>query len=421
MHSTPTRARTRQTLARHTRFRQPHPLAQIGRAVGIALAVVLVSVLSVGSFAAWDLSRNLQHRLGRAAERRAAAAGDRRVRGRLQPAAGGTDKCDPSWAGAFGERCSGADAEGERNDVTMLVHVSEAPRRATVVSFPRDMIVPIPACPRADGTGKHSAMSAQPLNVTLMYGGLPCTVATVEEFTGMPIEFAATIDWMGVINLSNAVGGVEVCVEDPIRDRDSGLDIPAGTQELSGEQALAFLRTRYAIGDGSDLGRISNQQQFMSSLVRKLSSDEVLTDPAALFRLAYAATDAVTPSQSLASPTRMVQLALTLKDIDFDDIVFVQYPTGYDTQNPNKVLPKRAAGDALFAALAAGSAIDLTGGTSAGKSTVELPAEGEAPAAPETPAPSGPGVDASAAPDRVQLPSDITGQTAGQRTCTVGR
>jgi len=421
MQPTPPRARTRHTLARHTRFRQPHPLAQIGRAVGIGLAVVLVSVLSVGSFAAWDLSRNFSTDAVALPNDELLPPAIGEYEGAFNLLLVGTDKCDPEWAGAFGDRCTGADADGERNDVTMLVHVSGAPRRATVVSFPRDMIVPIPACPRADGTGKHSAMSAQPLNVTLMYGGLPCTVATVEEFTKMPIEFAATIDWMGVINLSNAVGGVEVCVEDPIRDRDSGLDIPAGTQELSGEQALAFLRTRYAIGDGSDLGRISNQQQFMSSLVRKLSSDEVLTDPAALFRLAYAATDAVTPSQSLASPTRMVQLALTLKDIDFDDIVFVQYPTGYDTQNPNKVLPKRAAGDALFAALAAGSAIDLTGGTSAGKSTVELPAEGEAPAAPETPAPSEPGVDASAAPDRVQLPSDITGQTAGQRTCTVGR
>ena len=417
MHSTPPPAgRTRQTMARHTRFRQPHPLAQIGRALALVLAVVLVSGLSIGGFAAWDLSRNFSSGA-------VALPGDEG----LPPAIGeyegafnlllvGTDKCDPAWAGQFGERCQGPDSLGERNDVTMLMHVSEAPRRATIVSFPRDMIVPIPSCPRADGTGNHSAMSAQPLNVTLMYGGLPCTVLTVEKFTGMPIEFAATIDWMGVINLSNAVGGVEVCVSDAIVDRDAGLNIPAGTQELSGEQALAFLRTRHAIGDGSDLGRISNQQQFMSSLVRKLSSTEVLTDPAALFRLAYAATDAVTPSQSLASPTRMVQLALTLKDINFDDIVFVQYPTGYDADNPNKVLPKRDAGDALFAALAAGSAIDLTGGTSAGKSTIEVPQDGT-PAPTDAPVEPVPGE--SVAPDRVQLPSDITGQTANQRTCTV--
>lgn len=408
-------------MARHARFGQPHPLAQIGRALGLVLAIVLVSVLSVGAFAAWDLSRNFS-------DGAVALPGDEA----LPPAIGeyegafnlllvGTDKCDPSWGGAFGARCQGPDADGERNDVTMLVHVSEAPRRATVISFPRDMIVPIPSCPRADGTGNHSAMSAQPINVTLMYGGMPCTVLTVEKFTGMSIEFAATIDWMGVINLSNAVGGVEVCVEDAIFDQDAGLDIPAGVQELSGEQALAFLRTRYAIGDGSDLGRISNQQQFMSSLVRKLSSEEVLTDAGALFRLAYAATDAITPSKSLASPTRMVQLALTLKDISFDDIVFVQYPTGYDAENPNKVLPKRAAGDALFAALAAGSAIDLTGDTSAGRSTVVVPDEGAPVPGADGPAEPGaePAPGASVAPDRVQLPSDITGQTVSQRTCTV--
>ena len=112
----------------------------------------------------------------------------------------------------------------------------------------------------------------------------------------------------------------------------------------------------------------------------------------------------------------MVQLALTLKDINFDDIVFVQYPTGYDADNPNKVLPKRDAGDALFAALAAGSAIDLTGGTSAGKSTIEVPQDGT-PAPTDAPVEPVPGE--SVAPDRVQLPSDITGQTANQRTCTV--
>ncbi len=420
MHASPPSPRqARHTVARHARLGQPHPLTQVARAGALALVVLLVSTLSIGAFAAWDLNRNFGAHAVALPNDDALPPAIGEYEGAFNLLLVGTDKCDPSWGGAFGARCSGPDAEGERNDVTMLVHVSDAPRRATVISFPRDMIVPIPSCPRADGEGNYSAMTAQPLNVTLSYGGLPCTVLTIEKFTGMPIEFAATIDWMGVINLSNAVGGVEVCVEDAIVDTDAGLDIPAGTQELSGEQALAFLRTRHAIGDGSDLGRISNQQQFMSSLVRKLSSTEVLTDPAALFRLAYAATDAITPSQSLASPTRMVQLALTLKDIHFDDIVFVQYPTGYDKENPNKVLPKRAAGDALFAALAEGKAIDLTGSTSAGKSTVVIPGDTAAPVDPAVAPSVAPTPGDTTAPDRVQLPGDITGQNAGQRTCTV--
>ncbi|MBC3702492.1 LCP family glycopolymer transferase, partial [Bacillus pumilus] len=80
-------------------------------------------------------------------------------------------------------RCAAADAEGERNDVTMLINISDAPRRVTVISFPRDMIVSIPSCTGEDGT-QYSAMSAQMINVSYMYGGLACSVLTVEKLTG---------------------------------------------------------------------------------------------------------------------------------------------------------------------------------------------------------------------------------------------
>ena len=118
------------------------------------------------------------------------------------------------------------------------------------------------------------------LNASYWNGGLACTAPTVEELTGESIEFAAAIRWTGVINMSDAIGGVDVCVAGDINDGNTGLHLTAGTHTLQGAEALQFLRIRHGIGDGSDLGRISNQQQFMSSMVRKLQSDVRAREPA---------------------------------------------------------------------------------------------------------------------------------------------
>ena len=94
----------------------------------------------------------------------------------------GTDSCEGQDVALF-PRCANNDSPGERNDVTMLVHITDNPRRVTVVSFPRDMLVPIPACDKPDG-GQISAMSSQMINASYCYGGLACTVKTVEALTG---------------------------------------------------------------------------------------------------------------------------------------------------------------------------------------------------------------------------------------------
>ena len=195
-------------------------------------------------------------------------------------------------------------------------------------------------------------MSSQPLNASYSYGGLPCTVLTIEELTGEEIQFAGAIRWTGVIDMSDAIGGVDVCVSGDISDAHTGLSLTAGNHTLQGVEALQFLRMRHGIGDGSDLGRISNQQQFMSSLVRKLKSDAVLSNPAVLFNFATTAvgltrTDPpqLVLSSELANPTRMVQIAMAAKDVPYEDIVFVQYPTEYTSDFIN-VLPLREPADA---------------------------------------------------------------------------
>ena len=147
---------------------------------------------------------------------------------------------------------------------------------------------------------------------------------------------------------------------------------PASTP-IAGIEALQFLRTRKGVGDGSDLGRISNQQQYMSRLARKLVSEEVLTNPTTLLKLARTAIENVDPSTSLTNPLTLVQIALALKNVPFEEIVFVQYPTLTDPDNANHVVPNYDAADALWAALAANQPLQLTGeaGVNDGVTVVE--------------------------------------------------
>ncbi|HYP72878.1 MAG TPA: LCP family protein [Microbacterium sp.] len=407
-------------------------MLQILTVLGAIVAVAVLSVSAVGAFAVWDAAR--------AVEDSAVSIGDDEAA--LPPTIGeieggvnlllvGTDSCEGANAALSGA-CQNGDTEGERNDVTMLLHISDEPRRVTVVSFPRDMIVPIPSCTGEDGT-QYSAMSAQMLNVSYMYGGLNCSVLTVENLTGIDIQFAAAIRWTGVINMSDAIGGVDVCVSDDISDSHTGLSLSKGTHTLEGAQALQFLRMRHGIGDGSDLGRISNQQQFMSSLVRKLQSGGVLGDPGALLNLATTAVKQVTSGQlvlskSLANAQRMVQIAMAVRSVPYEDIVFVQYPTVY-AEDGARVQPVTRDAAVLFDALANNQPLQLTGSTSDGYGT-EVVGEATAPT-PEATATPAPTATDAATPDpaateapapaetSVALPSTVTGQTAAQVTCTV--
>ena len=318
----------------------------------------------------------------------------------------GSDRCD--------EPGGCADRSSELNDVTMLMHVYEDQTSAVAVSFPRDLVVPIPSCPKVDGSGTYNAMSAQPINNTLAYGGLACTVLTVQKLTGLDIHYAGLISFNGVIEMSSAVGGVDVCVDGPVIDKYSGLNLPsAGTYSLEGVQALQFLRTRHGVGDGSDLARISSQQVFLSSLVRTIKSSETLTDLPKLFGLAQAATSNMQLSESLANLNTMVSMALVMKDIPLEAITFVQYPstTGAGGVYAGKVAPIKDQAAALMAKLAADDPFTLEAGTGLGSV-----ADPNAPITPAAP------VDPSAAPTSGVAPvpvlAGVLGQTAADYTCS---
>lgn len=318
--------------------------------------------------------------------------------------------------GAFDTSAELAGSSGAgSNDVTMVLHISANHQSATVVSIPRDLLVAFPSCP--NGTGVTPATSLAMFNTGLSRGGLSCVVLAAEKLTGLSIQYAAEISFDGVIAMSNAVGGVTVCLATPLVDPYVGLNLATGQQTLVGSTALAFVRSRHGVGDGSDLGRISNQQLFLSALLRKITTAGVLSNPITLYSLAHAAVTNMQLSDTLTSPTTLVAIALALKNVSLANIVFLQYPAMGDPAYPNRVVPDVGAATVLDNALVADQPVSLTG--TVGRATVVNTAAPAAPAATPAPGPTAPSTPAPAS-SAVALPSSVTGQTAAEQTCTKG-
>jgi LCP family protein required for cell wall assembly len=193
----------------------------------------------------------------------------------------------------------GSEVAGARSDTTILVHLSAGGRKATLVSIPRDSYVQIPACKTTSG---QSAPRMDKFNSAYSTGGPACTIATVESLTGIHVDHFVEVNFQGFQRMVNALGGVSVCLRKPINDpirfvgghyQGSGLVLPAGTSSLKGKQALAFVRARYGVGDGSDIGRIKDQQLFISAVIRKATSAGLLVDIPALYSFLDAATKSI--------------------------------------------------------------------------------------------------------------------------------
>ncbi|WP_417554791.1 LCP family protein [Microbacterium sp.] len=412
-------------IARHGQLRSPSALGQLLKLTGIALAVLLVSGIGVGTFVVGGLLTTVSANAVQLDHQKELPPDIAAYKGGFDILLTGVDTCEPKYAALFGQRCSGKDAGGTLNDVTMLVHVSSEPRRVTVVSFPRDLMIPIPSCTDANNR-TYSAMSKQQLNVAYEHGGekggLNCVAKTVSSLVGgEDIEFAAKVTFGGVIEITDAIGGVDVCLANPIKDRFTGLDMAAGDHTIQGLQALQFLRTRHGVGDGSDLGRISNQQQYMSSLVRKLVSGQVLGNVGTMLRLADTGLNNLETSTSLANPMTIAQIALAIKDVPFQDFVFVQYPTMYDPADPNRVIPDKRNATILWDAIKANSQLQITHENTKNDGVVVKDTVPETPTAPATPTTSPTDAPTDAPTDVTQLPSSIKGTSAAQVTCSNGK
>ncbi len=389
-------------VARHGRLTTPSPVLAVLRFLGIAVVVVAISGTSIGAIAAQQLQQNIKK-----FDLPDSTPGPPPNIGAME---GGFNMLIVGSDTGAGQGGLGDGRTSTLNDVNILLHVSGDHTNAVAVSFPRDLVVPIPSCTRADGS-KVPGMSAQPINVTLYYGGLPCTVQTVEALTGVHVDFAGLITFMGVIRMSNAVGGVPVCLATDINDSMIGLHLKKGTHTLKGLDALKFLRSRHGVGDGSDLTRISSQQVYLSSLVRTLKSADTLSDFSKLYKIATAATENMTLSSNLTSVDTMFAIAQALKDIPLKNVTFVQYPgtTGQPGVYKGKVAPVKSIADQLFTKIRADQPFTLSQagdnrGSTKNNSATPLPTETSTVA----PIKSG-GV----------IPG-LKGQTAADQTCSVG-
>ncbi len=238
---------------------------------------------------------------------------------------------------------------GAHADVEMLVHLSADRTNATVLSIPRDTMTNLPGCKDPKTDAVSSAHFGQ-INSSLAYGP-GCTVAAVDKLTGITIDHFVMVDFAGVVTMSDAVGGVPVCLTMNVYDTYSKLKLSAGTHTLKGAGALAFLRSRHAFGDGSDLGRAFAQHQFLSSLIRTLKATGTLTDPLRLYDLADAATKALTVDPHLGSIPALLGLAKDLNKVPTKRITFLTMPNGPDPRNSARVIPAVGA-KALFLAIA---------------------------------------------------------------------
>ena len=341
--------------ARHGRLKRSNPVTGLLAMVAVVLAVILASAASVTAIAFWQLtSRVSANAIDITGDgETAASANIGSYEAGFNILIVGVDN-DAAQGAAYGER------DTTLNDVNILVHVSADHTNAVVVSIPRDLIVAHPQCTNTDTGERFGAVGAAPINQAMERGGLPCVVATVEGLTGLDIPFAGLASFSGVVQMSDAVGGVPICLTEPIDDPQAGLSLPPGTSVVSGETALGFLRSRHGVGDGSDLSRISSQQIYLASLMRTVQGDGTFTDLPRLLSLANAAARNLQLSTSLAYPETMVSMALAIKDIDLDRLVFVQYPGTTDDKNyPGKVVPIRNLADEMFAKIAADQPFQL--------------------------------------------------------------
>ncbi|MFB7655806.1 MULTISPECIES: LCP family protein [unclassified Streptomyces] len=238
----------------------------------------------------------------------------------------GTDKRTGSGNEGYGDTGSAGHA-----DTTILLHVSKDRSNATALSIPRDLIVDIPDCPttQEDGTKKViPGSSGVRFNTSLGQSGRTpsCTMRTVTELTGVTPDNFMVADFNAVKTLTSAVGGVEVCLAKDIDDPDSHLKLPAGEHTVEGEQALAFVRTRHSVGFGGDLSRIEIQQQFLSALMRKLKSNDTLTSPSKMLKLAEAGTEALTVDSKLDSIGKLKDLGLELGKLNTKNLTFTTVP-----------------------------------------------------------------------------------------------
>jgi LCP family protein required for cell wall assembly len=338
------RGRRREPTSRSRRSRY-----SLGQRVAAWTSVALVGVLVAGSLAAYAKYRAFWDSITRVdvagllgpqppkynnAENILLIGSDTRLN---QHGIGGSENVDP----------------GARSDTLMLLHISPGRHSVTVVSIPRETMVPILSCSASDGTTGQVAQpgSEELINAALDFGGPACTWKTFEAVTNIHVDHFVELDFTGFEKIINDLGGVRLCLPFPVNDPLSGLHLTAGVHHVFGPEALAFWRTREDLGDGSDLQRIQRDQYLMVSLVQGIEHSGLLSSPSKILKVVGDAADAMTTDTGL-DQSSMLQIADSLRGISSSSVQFVTAPNILDPENTNDVVFEQPQAQELFNAIA---------------------------------------------------------------------
>ncbi|GAB1339459.1 LCP family protein [Streptomyces sp. E-15] len=386
------------------RARGPGRGRRVLRTTAITLSALVVATAGVGWWFYQHLNGNI-HSIsldGKGGAEKADAFGRTPINILVMGSDGRTSKADC----ALGGGCAKTGVQtGSNADVEMVLHISADRSAATVMSIPRDTMTKVPACADSESDQSTNGYYGQ-INSALRYGPA-CQVATVHQLTGIPIDHFVKLDFAGVVKMSDAVGGVSVCVSDDVYDTYSHLKLSKGAHTLKGEAALEFVRSRHGFGDGSDLGRTVSQHIFLSSMIRKFKSAGTLTDPTKVYKLSDAATKALTVDDGLGSVNKLIGLAADVNKVPTRRITFATMQTAPDPADSDRVVVGPGA-KALFASIADDR--PLTTGS------------GRKPAAPSATAGATPSaVPASEVAVTVENGTGITGRASGIATALTGQ
>jgi len=291
---------------------------------------------------------------------------------------------DSNSTGSFG----GSDGT-DLSDTSMLLHISGDRQHAIVVSIPRDTLVDRPTCPARDGKGAIPGQQRAMFDASMSLGGPLCAAETVEQYFHVRVDHFVRLDFNGFRKIVTYLGGVEVCIPPGgINDPFSHLNLPAGRQVVTGDEALAFVRDRHGLAGGSDLARIEMQKMFLTSLITKIEDSGTLNDAGGLYQLANITTSSITTDDALGSVAALLDLASEVQDVKPHDIDFVTMPTVQDQIDPDRVDPGPDA-DTLWALIRSDQALDGASTAAATTATTATTASSAPSGTPTPPTPTG--------------------------------
>ncbi|MFC4058010.1 LCP family protein [Planomonospora corallina] len=238
-----------------------------------------------------------------------------------------------------------ADA-GKRTDTIILMHISPNRDKATLVSFPRDSMVDMPTC--KGEKGNIVPARREMINAAYNEGGITCTIATLEKLTDIYIDHFVEVDFTGFKNIVDALGGIRICLKQPVDSKKAKLQLAAGWHNLNGEKALGYVRLR-DYGDNSDIQRIKRQQVFLTQVVKKATSGELLTNPVKLQSFISEAAKSVRMDDKLANDQQaLIDIAMSAKELTANGVKFITVPWGPDPTDTNRVVWKQPQASELF-------------------------------------------------------------------------